>query len=71
MNRTDYWGQASPGLYGMKKPFKEYYDRKNESIGRYDILTYEPCNYASNLAYYHSVTKMCAYGDNWSTNEEL
>jgi hypothetical protein len=51
-------------------PFNEYYDRKNESIGRYNILTYEPCNYVSNLAYYHSVTKICDY-PNWSTSKEM
>jgi len=35
MGRPDPWGASSPGLYGEMPPFNEYYDRKNESIGRY------------------------------------
>lgn len=27
------------------------------------MLVYEPCNYASNIAFYHSVTKICDYPD--------
>lgn len=27
------------------------------------MFVYEPCNYASNIAYYHSVTKICDYPD--------
>jgi hypothetical protein len=26
-----------------------------------DVLIYEPCNYASNMAYYHSVTRACKW----------
>ena len=68
--RPDPWGASSPGLDDDKKPFNEYFDRPNVTIGRYNILTYEPCNYASNLAYYHSVTKICDYPD-WSTSQEM
>jgi len=68
--RPDPWGMTSPGLNGELPPFNEYYDRKNETIGRYGILTYEPCNYASNLAYYHAVTKICDY-PNWSVSAEM
>ena len=69
MGRPDPWGQSSPALEGDLPPFDEYYSRANVSIGRYNILTYEPCNYPSNLAYYHSVTKICNY--KWSTNDEM
>ena len=69
MGRPDPWGQSSPALEGDLPPFDEYYNRKNVSFGRYGILTYEPCNYVSNVAYYHSVTKMCNY--NWSTTDEM
>lgn len=34
------------------------------------MLIYEPCNYASNIAYYHAATKVCEYGDNWSIPED-
>ena len=30
------------------------------------MIIYEPCNYASNIAYYHATTKICDYGENWS-----
>ena len=32
------------------------------------MLIFEPCNYASNMAYYHSVTRTCDYPD-WSITE--
>ena len=69
MGRPDPWGQSSPGLEGGLPPFDEYYNRPNVSFGRYGIMTYEPCNYASNIAYYHSVSKMCDY--DWSTTPEF
>ena len=69
MGRPDYWGMSSPALEGDLPPFDEYFNRPNVSLGRYGILTYEPCNYASNVAYYHSVTKMCKF--NWSTTPEM
>lgn len=69
MGRPDAWGQSSPALVGNLPPFDEYFKRPNVTFGRYGILTYEPCNYVSNIAYYHSVTKMCKY--NWSTTNEL
>ena len=40
------------------------------SFGRYNMLVYEPCNFASNLAYYHAVTKICDY-PHWSISEEM
>ena len=58
----DYWGMHNPG-------WAEFSDRPNVTIGRYGILTYEPCNWASNLAYYHSVTKICKF--DWSTTPEM
>ena len=30
------------------------------------MLVMEPCNYASNIAYYHATTKICSYAPNWS-----
>ena len=35
----------------------------------HNISIYEPCNYASNLAYYHVVTSICAYQD-WSISDQ-
>lgn len=68
--RNDHWGQSSPALHGDMPPFNEFYNRPNVSFGRYGIMTYEPCNYVSNIAYYRSVTKMCSYS-HWSSSEEM
>lgn len=69
LGRPDPWGQSSPALEGDLPPFDEYYNRPNVSFGRYGIMTYGKCNYVSNIAYYHSVTKMCKYP--WSVSKEL
>lgn len=29
----------------------------------------EPCNYASNIAYYHATSKICDYDDKWSIDD--
>ena len=35
------------------------------------IPIWEPCNYASNMAYYHTVTELCARRqETWSMPEE-
>ena len=31
----------------------------------------EPCNYISNIAYYHGVLKLCDYADEWSVDENM
>lgn len=69
MGRPDPWGESSVALQGYLPPFDEYFDRPNVTLGRYNILTYEMCNYPSNIAYYHSVTKICDY--DWSISEEM
>lgn len=33
-------------------------------------MIYEPCNYASNIAYYHSTTKICDYPD-WTVSPTM
>jgi len=33
------------------------------------MIIYEPCNYVSNMAYYHSVTRTCDYPD-WSIEKD-
>ena len=34
------------------------------------MLIYQPCNYVSNMAFYHSVTRICDYGDSWNFDTE-
>ncbi|XP_023321882.1 uncharacterized protein LOC111696503 [Eurytemora carolleeae] len=36
----------------------------------HNITIYEPCNYASNVAYYHVVTQICQHKDLWSMPKE-
>lgn len=36
----------------------------------HNIEIYEPCNYASNLAYYHDVTMICAHKEGWNIPRE-
>ena len=45
----------------------EHHFIKN-SLGQFGKVTiFEPCNYASNVAYYHSATAICNF-DDWSPN---
>ena len=37
-------------------------------FGNNKFLVFEPCNYVSNMAYYHSVTRTCDY-PNWSITQ--
>jgi hypothetical protein len=39
-------------------------------MGRYNMTIYEPCNFASNIAFYRSTTKICDYADEWSIPEK-
>jgi hypothetical protein len=34
-----------------------------------DLVVYEPCNYASNIAYFHSMTRLCDY-QYWDQSDE-
>lgn len=34
------------------------------------MIIYEPCNYASNMAYYHSATRICDYPE-WSADDDM
>lgn len=46
------------------------YHEQNLTVQNYhNIGIYEPCNYASNVAYYHVVTSICKYQD-WSISPD-
>jgi hypothetical protein len=47
-----------------------YRENNPELFGKEDMIIYEPCNYASNVAYYHSATRVCDYPD-WSSEPEM
>lgn len=50
--------------------FAEFKNSPNVTMGKNKVLTYEPCNYASNVAFYHSVVKLCDY-DEWTVSEDM
>jgi len=46
------------------------YHEQNRTVQQYrEMPIYEPCNYASNLAYYRVVTSICAYQD-WGLDRD-
>jgi len=47
----------------------EYHEQNLTNQEYHGIGIYEPCNYASNMAYYHVVTSICKYQD-WSISKE-
>ena len=38
-------------------------------FGENDVRVLEPCNYSSNVAYYHSTTRICDYSP-WSISDD-
>lgn len=63
--KADHWGQCSiysknDGNCGHRNWLRH---TDKETFGSEKIIMYEPCNYVSNIAYYHSTTRMCSYPD--------
>lgn len=48
-------------------PVGPYIQNKPDHFG--DVLIYEPCNYASNVAYFGAAMRMCD-NENWSIDEQ-
>ena len=75
MHKSDHWGACYYDTPDERCPTVPYLDSKNPGmfgledsiLGRYKI--YEQCNYASNGAYYRSVTRICDY-PNWIADEK-
>ena len=57
----DHWGECS--LYDPHSNCGSWMWLRHtpELFGREKIIMYEPCNYVSNIAYYHSTTRTCSY----------
>ena len=47
----------------------QYHEQNLTTQEYHNIGIYEPCNYASNLAYYHVVTSICQY-EEWAVSSE-
>lgn len=64
--KADFWGRCF-GKNGdpdcSSGDYAEYDEGDEGYFGDQKMYVYEPCNYASNIAYYHSVTKICDYPD--------
>ena len=59
---SDEWGQDC-----NQPPRGELWMEKNCTVQQYGNMSiWEPCNYASNLAYYHSFLETCSKNHNWS-----
>ena len=67
MGRADHWGGCRPTTPDTRCPvgdYKEFLENpEGQEFGYDQIVIYEPCNYVSNLAFYHSATRICDYPD--------
>ena len=72
MHQPDHWGGCTvlnPDQHRCNVSlYAEFREGKQDFMGEDKVLIYEPCNYASNIAYYHSTTRICDYPD-WSIDE--
>jgi hypothetical protein len=64
MGQDDTWGSCLPGP-DSRCPVGGYQEwiqnPEGATFGENNMVIYEPCNYASNIAYYHSVLRLCDY----------
>jgi hypothetical protein len=69
MGKTDYWGMCAEDSDPRCRQvlYSEWLANKDGfPFGTIDEMQiFEPCNYVSNVAYYHSTTRICDYPD-WS-----
>ena len=70
MNVTDHWGQCAKDSPFDQRCDVSGYKRSTPGLfGKDKMIIYEPCNYVSNVAYYHSATRICDYPD-WTFEED-
>ena len=71
MNDTDHWGGCTEFSADVRCTVAPYMRNKSSDFGsgRDLILIEEPCNYVSNIAYFHSATRICDYPD-WSVSSD-
>lgn len=65
MGLEDHWGECTGSKRCGRQEYREFDTGKSSTFGDDKMLAMGPCNYVSNIAYYHSVTKICDYSD-WS-----
>ena len=65
----DTWGEWEPKC--VEVGFCEHYHEQNLTAQEFhSIEIYEPCNYASNYAYYHDTTEICNHMGSFSMPDE-
>ena len=69
MGRTDKWGGCTPHSSDPRCPVGDYQEDTSVVWNKEGMIIYEPCNYASNIAYYHSALRVCDYPD-WSVDND-
>lgn len=74
MHLTDHWGGCNHETPNSRCPVGDYAEFTSHPDGGYfgneKVQILEPCNYASNVAFYHSATRICDYPD-FSVGEDL
>lgn len=71
MNQTDHWGGCTQASADERCTVPPYMRRTPADFGtgEEDILIEEPCNYVSNVAFFHSATRICDY-PKWSISSD-
>ena len=55
-SKSDYWDACiDPTLCHI------YHEHNVTAMSKYNVIVYEPCNFASNIAFYHSFTQTHDY----------
>ena len=65
MDQSDKWGGCTPRSTDSRCPVGDYLEDTSVVWNKEGMIIYEPCNYVSNVAYYHSALRVCDYPD-WS-----
>jgi hypothetical protein len=68
MKQTDHWGGCTPDTPNTRCEVGDYKEDTLTHFGKEKMIVYEPCNYASNIAYYHAATRICDY-PNWNVDD--
>jgi hypothetical protein len=55
--KKDEWGNCMPGPNHDNRCPVKYLENDESMFG--DVKIYEPCNYASNVAYYRAAVRIC------------
>lgn len=68
MGQTDHWGGCTPDTPNTRCDVGDYKEDTSVFFGKEKMIVYEPCNYSSNIAYYHAATRVCDY-PNWGVDD--